>query len=128
MITPLLKKGALIALVFLCFQSISYAQSSSKQLAPVLTQSATATSATSRPLIELENPVHNSLGYDACNAKSLYEQVFNVSLNEAEFKNKCASSITNRNEWMTVKNYFQGNNNVDLSLVEGMIQAIDAKL
>lgn len=127
MLTTCIKKGILFIALTLCFISVSFAQSSSGKSISVTTKTAPPSVQENQP-ISLNNPVNSSLGYANCNAKSLYEKAFDISISEEEFRSKCKSTMANKQEWLLVRDYFQSDSNVDLTGVLAIINAFDAKM
>lgn len=128
MITSLLK-GVLCSTFLICGCSTFYAQSSKAiNISTSSSINAISNAPSTDAVSEAHDPVFTYLGYEACNAKALYEQVFQASFTEAEFRDKCKSTLANKQDWIAVKNYFQANSEVDLSGVEAIIAAFDTKL
>lgn len=70
----------------------------------------------------------SGLGQGAAYCKALYEEAFQISMSPEAFREKCKSTAANKQDWLTVKNLFADNPDVDLSDVQGLLNAFDEKM
>ena len=111
-----------------CLTFASAQTSSSKTVNNTVSASGNSTQSAQSVVLSSEDAEFSSLGHQAALAKALYEAAFQVSISEAAFRSKCQTTLSNKQEWMSVKNHFQADPDVDLTCIEAMLAAFDEKL